>query len=83
MTGPQRETLEDRGLTRRDFLTKGVRSRLPILLGGEVAAAGATLAEGTERPGPGGTFSPEDLRPSTRDAVMAAIDRIRAQKRSG
>lgn len=81
MTGPRHETFEHRGLTRRDFLTKGARSRLAALLGGEVAAADATMAEGTEQSDPTAILSPQDLRPLTRDAVIASIERIRAQRR--
>lgn len=82
MTDPGREMREEHGLTRRAFLLDGVRTRLAAVLGGGVAAPEITMAEGTERPDPPGTFAPDDLRPLTRDAVMAAIGRLRAQRRT-
>ena len=69
----------DRGLTRRDFLTKGLVARLSGVLGGPVAAARAHTAEAADGRDPVGDLVPEDLRPMSRDGVRAAIDRIRCR----
>lgn len=72
---------ESPGLSRRDFLTKGLPGRVALLLGGGATTPAVTAAEAV-RPDLVPCVSPRALRPMSREAVRAALARIRAQKRA-
>ena len=79
MSAPYGKPPEAPELTRRDFLTKGVRNRVRALLGGGAAVGESATVEGDERVA-AAAFTPDDLRLQTRDGVRAALDGFRARR---
>ncbi len=71
---------DGRGLTRRDFFTRGLPGRVAALLGSGVAAAPADAAGGVA-PASGDPVSARDLWRMSRDEVRQALRRIQRRTR--
>ena len=81
MPEPQTAPRDGPDLSRRDFLTKRLPSRIAGLFGGAAAAVPSPTTAGAVGSDPAGSFSPRDLTRMSRDEVKTALARIRAQRR--
>jgi hypothetical protein len=71
---------EGPGLSRRDFLTKGLAGRVALLLGSGAATPAGMAAEAAP-PDLVPSVSSRDLRRMSREEVRAALARIRGRRR--
>ena len=73
------ESPESLDLSRRDFLTRGLGSRIAALLGSGIVAV-PVEALGDAPPTPDGDISARDFSQMSRNEVRQALSRIRAQR---